>query len=168
MNLSKTFIKTRNSYKVSFKLPDYVNSEGKEVRVVGDFNDWNWDNAPIMKSVKGGYKIDVELEAGKKYEYRYLIDRYIWVNDEIADQYIPSPFTGSWNPTVSEGKWASEGGAVRTKLSAGSVSVRAVVVTPAKKAFSISMSSIRKAVIFYGAEKEPIRSISIGNRKQKS
>ncbi len=34
----------------------------------------------------------VELEAGRQYEFRYLIDNTTWITDGNADGYIPTPF----------------------------------------------------------------------------
>lgn len=92
MSLSKTYIKSRNSFKVAFELPKDIGSDKTEIRVLGEFNDWNWENAPVLKRNAGSYKAVVELESGKTYQYRYLIDGQTWINDSIADGYTPSPY----------------------------------------------------------------------------
>lgn len=99
MSLSKTFIKSRKSFKVSFTLPK-ANGKVDEVKLLGDFNDWNYDNAPVLKPVKNSYKVDLELEAGKKYEYRYCINRTSWVNDAVADAYVSAPYENIMNCVV--------------------------------------------------------------------
>ncbi len=91
MSLSKSFVKSRNSFKVTFEIPKESNPDNQEVRLLGDFNNWNWDKAPSLVSKNGLYKVTEELEAGKTYEYRYLIGQSYWINDGIADAYKPSP-----------------------------------------------------------------------------
>jgi hypothetical protein len=42
----------------------------------------------------------VELESGKEYQFRYLINGETWENDFEADAYAPTPF-GVENSVVS-------------------------------------------------------------------
>lgn len=91
MSINKKFVKSRNVYKVDFELPESYVPNAKEVRLLGEFNNWDWKSAPVMKNSKGVYKLKFELEPGKKYEYRFLADETVWVNDGIADEYVPSP-----------------------------------------------------------------------------
>ncbi len=91
MSISKTFIKTKNSFKVTFEVPKELLGDAKQIKVLGDFNDWNTDKATFMKNTKGIFKTVKELEAGKKYEFRYLTDDNKWINDANADDYVASP-----------------------------------------------------------------------------
>ena len=100
MSLKKSFIKSRNSFKVTFKVPKQVNPDGKDIRVLGSFNNWSWEDAPSLKPSRGTFKVDVELEAGKEYTYRYLIDQDYWVNDGSADAYEATPFENVENCVV--------------------------------------------------------------------
>ena len=99
MSLKKSFIKSRNSFKVTFKVPKQVNPDGKDIRILGSFNNWNWEDAPSLKPSQGTFKVDVELEAGK-YSYRYLVDREYWVNDGNADAYEATQFENVENCVV--------------------------------------------------------------------
>ena len=45
-----------------------------------------------MKKQKDGFKAVVELEAGKEFQFRYLVDDQLWLNDNAADKYMPTPF----------------------------------------------------------------------------
>ena len=92
MSLTKSFVKSRGVYKVTFELPKEANPENKEVRILGEFNDWSWNQAPSLKKAKGVFKTQLELQPGQKYEFRYLIEGGRWVNDWKADSYIPSPY----------------------------------------------------------------------------
>lgn len=117
MSISKTFVKSRNSYKVTFQLPKKMNSVGKEIRVLGEFNDWVWDRAPILKSSPSGLKATIELEAGRSYQYRFLIDGEKWMNDDQADGYTPSPFYAVDNCIVRLDKPAAAVKKVKKKVS---------------------------------------------------
>ena len=92
MSLNKAYIKSRKSYKVTFQLPETVNPQGEDIRVLGEFNDWSWDKASSMVLKNGVLKLDLELKAGQEYEYRYLISNSRWCNDGLADYYKPSPY----------------------------------------------------------------------------
>ena len=85
MSLTKKYIKSKKAYKVTFSLPK--STEGSDIRVLGEFNNWDWDAAPSMKKSKDGYKAEILLDPGKIYEYRYCVDHDTWVNDGEADAY---------------------------------------------------------------------------------
>lgn len=92
MPLSKVYVKTRNSFKVTFKVKDINYTKSTEIKLLGDFNDWCPEIAPVLKNGKDGFSIVKEMPAGASYEFRYLINGVQWVNDTDADGYVPSPF----------------------------------------------------------------------------
>ncbi len=99
--IKKQFLKTKPVCKATFTLPVEAAPKAKTVKVVGDFNQWNSEKAPKMKKQKNGiFKAVVELEAGKEYQFRYLIDEENWENDWEADNYVATPF-GVENSVVS-------------------------------------------------------------------
>jgi predicted flap endonuclease-1-like 5' DNA nuclease len=100
MTVSRTYIKTKNAYKVTFEVSKDKIAENQEIRLLGDFNSWDWDNAPTLLSDKDAYKVDIHLAPGKKYEYRYCINKSYWVNDDQADAYVSSPFDNIFNCVV--------------------------------------------------------------------
>ena len=56
----------------------------------------------MLKKLKSGeFKIDLDLEVGKDYQYRYLIDDKIWENDWQADDYIQVPEFSAENSVVT-------------------------------------------------------------------
>lgn len=83
---------SKTAAKITFTLPIQAIANAKEVRVVGDFNNWDWENAPVMKASKKEYSTTITLAAGKQYQFRYLADNGIWENDWAADNYVPAPF----------------------------------------------------------------------------
>lgn len=98
--IKKQYLKSKPICKVTFTLPKEAAAEAKEVRLLGEFNDWNWDNAPVMKAAKAEFKTTVELETGRPYQFRYMIDNQRWENDWAADDYVTSPYSGTENSVV--------------------------------------------------------------------
>ena len=90
--LKKEFLKTKPFAKVTFSLSKKAIPGAKEVRVLGEFNNWNWDEAPVMKSARTKFSTMVSLPTGKSYQFRYLTDNGIWENDWEADNYISTPY----------------------------------------------------------------------------
>ncbi len=101
MSLKKQFSKTKPVCKVTFNLPKEAVNGGSKVKVLGEFNDWKPENGIPMKATKGGYSAVLELETGRDYEFRYLIDDLKWENDWAADNYVPSPYYGVDNSVVT-------------------------------------------------------------------
>ena len=98
--LKKQFLKSKPVCKVTFRLAKEACETADSVKLVGDFNEWNVDEAVEMKALKkGGFKTVLNLETGKNYEFRYLIDGETWENDWEADQYAPNEF-GTENSVV--------------------------------------------------------------------
>lgn len=90
--LKKEFVKSKTTAKVTFTLPIEAISGAKEVRILGEFNNWDWATAPVMKANKTNYTATVNLETGKTYEFRYKADNGLWTNDWAADNYTPAPY----------------------------------------------------------------------------
>lgn len=76
--------------KVTFILPAEIVAGASEGLLLGEFNNWDKENGFSLRKYKdGSMKTTVELEAGKSYEYRYLLDGGRWVNDANASAYNP-------------------------------------------------------------------------------
>lgn len=90
--LKKQFSKSNPTAKVTFTLAKDAIVNAKEVRVVGEFNNWNWESAPTMKTTKNGLSTVIELATGKEYQFRYLGDNGVWENDYAADNYVAAPY----------------------------------------------------------------------------
>ena len=85
--------------KVTFTLPKEAVEEAETVAVLGDFN--NWQNGVTLKKQKdGSYAASIELEKGRTYEYRFLINGEKWENAWNAEAYKPTPF-GAFNSVVT-------------------------------------------------------------------
>jgi 1,4-alpha-glucan branching enzyme len=77
---------------VTFQLPEQVEAK-KEACVVGEFNNWD-ENANPMRKTKGTWKTTLKLDAGKEYQFRYLVDGQSWYNDDSADKYVSNNIDG--------------------------------------------------------------------------
>jgi len=76
---------------VTFTLDEQVGA-GSAV-ICGDWNDWSADRHVMVRG-EGGFHLSVELEAGRSYRFRYLLDGVRWENDWAADDYVPNEFGG--------------------------------------------------------------------------
>jgi hypothetical protein len=86
--------------KVTFELPKEAVENAETVAVLGDFNQWDIQKGIELKKQKdGSFKTAVELEAGRNYQYRFLIDGQRWENAWNAEAYEPTPF-GTYNSVV--------------------------------------------------------------------
>jgi 1,4-alpha-glucan branching enzyme len=88
----KRYLKSRPVCKVNFYLPEAVKAE--RAYLVGDFNDWDESATPMIALKDGRFSIELELETGREYQFRYLVDGSEWHNDWEADKYVPNPFSG--------------------------------------------------------------------------
>ena len=76
---------------VTFELP--VEVAATSVTVCGDFNEWSRSSHPLTRT-DDGFQTSVELAAGQRCRFRYLLDGARWENDWAADDYIRNEFGG--------------------------------------------------------------------------
>ncbi len=91
--LKKSYIKARKVCKVTFEVPKGElpeDSEAESVHLVGEFNAWDPTAAPMKRDKKGSFRATLELEPGREYQFRYLVNGEHWCNDWHADAYVPS------------------------------------------------------------------------------
>jgi 1,4-alpha-glucan branching enzyme len=101
MAVKKNFLKSKPICKCTFSLPKEAAQGAEKVELVGEFNDWAPQTHPLKRLKSGEFKIVIDLEVGKKYEYRYLIDGETWENDWQADEYTPVDGLAVENSVVS-------------------------------------------------------------------
>jgi 1,4-alpha-glucan branching enzyme len=87
MITKRQYSKTKPFCKVTFQFT----TEAKHVALVGEFNGWNEASTPMKKSKDGVFSATLELETGREYQYRYLLDGNKWVNDAQADKHVSTP-----------------------------------------------------------------------------
>ncbi|MGB3548947.1 MAG: isoamylase early set domain-containing protein [Saprospiraceae bacterium] len=93
-------VKGKNTVKLTFTLPVSAVGEKRDVRVLGDFNDWSWQNGVKMKAEKENYVGTIEVPAAaSSYQFRYLVDETQWENDHGAANYHDNTY-GTTNGVV--------------------------------------------------------------------
>lgn len=98
--MKKTYSKTKKTCKVTFSLPHGAVKDARSVCVAGEFNDWNIYAHQLKRRKDGSFSLTIELERGREYQFRYLIDDMYWENDWAADKYVPSAFGDCDNSAV--------------------------------------------------------------------
>lgn len=99
--ISKKFLKSRPTCKVRFVLPAEQCPGVESVCLVGEFNGWNVLRNPMKKTRDGSFAVEIELETGREYRFRYLLDGTRWANDSDADGYEYCPFANADNALVN-------------------------------------------------------------------
>lgn len=89
--MRKQYLKDRSICKVTFVLPRQAASDANKVTVVGDFNGWDRESTPMKRLKNGDFTVTLELEKGRDYHFRYLVDGRRWENDWHADRYERNP-----------------------------------------------------------------------------
>lgn len=82
----------KGAVRVTFQLSADIVAE--DVAVSGDFNDWSRTDLRMQRAKNGTWRATIPLAAGRRYQYRYLLDGERWENDWHADDYAPNPYGG--------------------------------------------------------------------------
>jgi 1,4-alpha-glucan branching enzyme len=82
----------KGSASVTFTLDPGVGAQ--TAAVCGEWNDWSADADVMRRDAEGRFSVTVDLEAGRAYRFRYLLDGQRWDNDWAADAYLPNAFGG--------------------------------------------------------------------------
>lgn len=90
MSIDKRYLKSKPVCKVKFIAPDPLVENAKKIYLAGEFNSWDYETTPLRKQKDGSYATTLDLETGKEYEYRYVLDGERWENDDDADKYVPN------------------------------------------------------------------------------
>ena len=98
--IKKTYLKSRNACKVTFRVSKEAVPDAHQVCVAGDFNEWNILANPMKRLKNGDFTTQIELQPGRDYQFRYHIDATRWENDWQADKYVPNPFGDCDNSVV--------------------------------------------------------------------
>lgn len=89
MSLKKQYLKTKPICKVTFMLAEDI---AHQVNLAGEFNNWDIESIPMKKSKNGEFSASIELEKGREYQFKYLIDGKEWLNDMDADKFVQNEF----------------------------------------------------------------------------
>jgi 1,4-alpha-glucan branching enzyme len=72
---------------VTFEIPGSVWAD--QIHLVGDFNGWDRKSLPFRLTRQDNWQVELELEQGRKYHFRYLVDGADWRSDRHADGHAP-------------------------------------------------------------------------------
>ena len=100
MSINKKELKS-NKYKVSFKIEAESAKSFSNASLVGDFNNWD-QSKDVMKKLKkdGSFSLQKTLEAGKEYQFKYVLDEKQWSNDPEADKFAATEYVDSQNSVL--------------------------------------------------------------------
>ena len=96
--IKKESVKEKGLVQVIFELPGTIWAE--RINLVGEFNDWDTRATPMRQNRSDTeWRATVELEAGRRYRFRYLVNGKEWLNDWRADDFLENPY-GSYDSVV--------------------------------------------------------------------
>lgn len=101
MSIKKQYLKSKPICKVTFRIPEDIGKAAETAYVVGEFNNWDFLSTPMKKLKKGAFTATLNLEKGRAYQFRYLLDKRNWQNDGDADKFVPTPFGDSENCVIT-------------------------------------------------------------------
>jgi 1,4-alpha-glucan branching enzyme len=77
---------------ITFEIPGTVWAE--RINLVGEFNGWDPASLPLQQNRDGDWQIELELDEGREYRFRYILDGQHWRDDWYADKFVPNPYGG--------------------------------------------------------------------------
>lgn len=100
MSIKKQYLKSKPVCKATFRIPEDMGKPAKTAHIVGEFNDWNFLATPMKKLKSGAFTATLDLETGREYQFRYLLDKENWENESDADRSIPTPYGDGENSVI--------------------------------------------------------------------
>lgn len=98
--IEKKYLKSKPVCKVKFALSKEQVANAKSIALVGEFNNWDSAATPMRKQKSGVYASTLNLAIDQTYQFRYLLDGNIWLNDENADDYVISQVSHESNCVI--------------------------------------------------------------------
>lgn len=100
MSLKKTFSADGKTCTVTFSVNPTAAAGASKITLVGEFNNWDKEAAPMKKAADGSFSVKEKLDVNKQYQFRYLLDGNTWINDWKADTYVRSELANDDNSVV--------------------------------------------------------------------
>uniref|UniRef100_UPI003216DEEC isoamylase early set domain-containing protein n=1 Tax=uncultured Draconibacterium sp. TaxID=1573823 RepID=UPI003216DEEC len=101
MSIKKQYLKSEPVCKLSFRVSKEQVDSADSVKIVGEFNDWSMDVEPMKKLKSGDFTQTLKLETEKEYQFKYVVNDSVWINDEEADKMVPNGITeGEFNSAL--------------------------------------------------------------------
>ncbi len=93
--IEKKYFKTKNYVKVKFTL----HTEAKKVELLGLNNEWKKGLA-MTKKKEGQFTAEVNLPKDSQHEFKYFVDKKVWLNDDQAEAETANVF-GTTNSVLA-------------------------------------------------------------------
>ena len=101
MAIIKKYSNDKSICQVTFTIPKEISENFEQVSLVGEFNNWDiHKNKFSRKSSDGSFIIEIDLTAGKEYQFRYLGNEQIWLNEPEADKQTLTHFGDAHNSVL--------------------------------------------------------------------
>jgi 1,4-alpha-glucan branching enzyme len=70
----------------------FHHDSAKSVTLAGDFNEWDATRDHFVKQSNGLWRAEIELPSPGSYQYKFVIDGGVWIDDpsngmKVADNY---------------------------------------------------------------------------------
>lgn len=101
MALTKKYSSDKKVCRVTFTLPKEITENFKEISVVGSFNNWDiHKNKMTHKNPDGSISLELVLDSGQEYHFKYLCDGEVWLNEPEADKKVLTHYEDSHNSVI--------------------------------------------------------------------
>jgi 1,4-alpha-glucan branching enzyme len=101
MPIKKKYSSDKKICHVNFVLPKEISENFGQVSLVGDFNDRDIHKDKFShKSPNGLFSTEYDLGTGKEYQFRYLCNGPIWLNEPEADKQVLNHYGDSKNSVI--------------------------------------------------------------------
>jgi 1,4-alpha-glucan branching enzyme len=101
MTIKKKLLKNNKICKVTFEVPKETGKTARTIHVVGDFNNWDRSASPMKSTKEGKFSVTIDLQTGREYQFRYLLDEDRWANEPEADRQQLTIYGDSHNSVIS-------------------------------------------------------------------
>lgn len=100
--IHKTFLEVdgRLVARVTFRLPEAIWAD--QITLVGDFNQWNTQSHPFTRNGSDIWRITLDLEPRRTYQFRYLADGKEWMNDQEADAHVYNNYGSNKSVVITD------------------------------------------------------------------
>jgi hypothetical protein len=101
MAIRKKYSQDKKVCQITFILSKEICENFEEICIVGDFNNWDpHQNKFSHKNSDGSSSLELVLETGKEYKFRYLCDGESWMNEPEADAEVLTHFGDAKNSVL--------------------------------------------------------------------
>ena len=100
MAIKKEYSKDKTICKVTFTLPKDFAQQFDTIAVVGDFNNWDPKANQFVVTANGDHAVSIDLEGNREYQFRYLGNGEVWLNETEAEKTVSSPYGESKNSVI--------------------------------------------------------------------